>query len=192
MSEKLTFEDILNELMLEEPEPTHAALLRWQGRYPQYRNELAEFFATWAIQRDSPEPEPEIDEEWIVQQGVSHAMEILGRQGRLISPDSIGPLDELEQLVLTAVYLLHGRGYIVSITDKVSEMAGKEVLLGSAFAALSRLENHGLVLSRHSDPETEPEGKTRRYFAITLTGERALALARETSKRLTDLLGDFA
>ena len=192
MSEKLTFEDVLNELMLDEPEPTHAALLRWQQRYSQYHNELAEFFATWAIQRDSPEQEPEIDEQWIVQQGVSHAMEILGRQRRLISPDSIGPIGEFDQLVLTAVYMLHGRGYMVNITDKVSEISGKEVLLGSVFAALSRLENHSLVMSRHSDPEAEPERKTRRYFAITLTGERALALARETSKRLSDLLGDFA
>lgn len=192
MTEKLTFEDVLDSLMLAEPEPSYQALVRWQKRYPQYRNELAKFIATWAVQRDRPEEPPEIDEEWIVQQGVNHAMEILQRQGRLISPDSIRSLGEFDQLVLTAVYLLHGKGYSVNITAKVSEMSGREVLLGSTFVALSRLERRGLVSAWPSDPETEPEGKTRRYFTATIAGERALALAKEKSKLLADLLGDFA
>ena len=33
---KMSFEDILDELMLEEPTPSYAALLRWQERYPRY------------------------------------------------------------------------------------------------------------------------------------------------------------
>ena len=52
------------------------------------------------------------------------------------------------EYVLTAIYLLRGEGYAVSITEKVDEMTGKENLISSTFAALSRLEGRGLVESR--------------------------------------------
>ena len=191
MTANMSFEDVLDELMMEERTPSYATLLRWQKRYPQYHEPLAEFFATWAIQKEKPQ-KVEIDEESLVQRGVSHAMEILRRQGRLISPDSIESLQRFDQLVLAAIYLLHGQGYSVNIAGKVDEISGTRPLLGSVFVSLSRLENRGLVSPRLADPATEPEGKTRRYFTATLAGERALAAAKETSKLLADFLGDFA
>ena len=193
MTEKLSLDDVLDELMLEEPEPTDEALARWSARYPHYRHDLAEFFATWREQRDLPEEaEPLINEERLVQQGVNYAMEILRKQGRIISADSIGPISPFDQLVLAAVYMLHGEGDVVNITDKVSEMSGREVLLASTFASLDRLEKAYLVFGRDSDPETEPDGESRRYFTMTLVGEKVLVRERETSKLLNDLLGDFA
>ena len=65
-------------------------------------------------------------------------------------------------------------------------------MLASTFASLNRLESRGLVSSRVAGPETEPEGRTRRYFTVTLAGDRALAQAKETSKLLADFLGDLA
>src|SRR5437016_11755091 len=59
--------------------------------------------------------------------------------------ESLAPLD---QLVLTAIYLLHGEGYSVNITEKISDMSGARVLLGATFMSLSRLESLGLVSSR--------------------------------------------
>ena len=50
MTDPITFEDVLDELMLEEPKPDYEALVRWQERYPKYRKELADFFATWSVQ----------------------------------------------------------------------------------------------------------------------------------------------
>src|SRR5437660_10506170 len=144
MTQRLSFEDVLDELMLEDPEPTYEELLRWSERYPQYRHDLAKFFATWAIQKEQPQ-ETEIDEERIVQQGVNYAMEIMRKQGRLISPDSIGPVSEFDQLVMAAVYMLHGDGYAVNITDKVNEMSGRDVLLAYTFASLDSLEKRYLV-----------------------------------------------
>src|SRR2546426_1952159 len=191
MTEKLSFDDLLDEMMLEEPKPSYEALVRWCERYPQYRDELAGFFATWAIQSDMPQT-VEIDEERLVEKGVNHAMEILRRQGRLIPNDEIASLDPFEELVLTAVYLLHGEGSGIKITEKVGEMLGREVLLGSIRVALARLEKRDLISSCRTDPETEPEGKRRQYFSITLAGEHALAHAKEASQRLTGLLGDLA
>jgi DNA-binding PadR family transcriptional regulator len=123
---------------------------------------------------------------------VKHAFVLAGRQGRLAGGDPAESVSLFDQLVLTAVYLLRGAGYSVSITDKVSEMSGSQVVLGSTFGSLGRLERGGLVTARLADPQTEPEHKGRRYFTVTLAGERVLAEARATSRIVADFLGDFA
>src|SRR5437879_12095611 len=86
MTDPITFEDVLDELMLEEPKPDYEALVRWQERYPKYRKELADFFATWSVQEHRAQfgPQTPIDEEKLVKKGVEHVMEILRRQGRII------------------------------------------------------------------------------------------------------------
>ena len=194
MTEYLSFDDVLDDLMLEEDHPTPEALARWQQRYPQWRDSLASFFATWAHQESlSDQPEPKIDEEKIVRKGVDYALEILRKQGRLISPESIGPLSERDQLVLTAVYLLGGSVYPVSIALKVGDMQGTKPLLASVFAALESLERKALILPRPADPVAEPEhAGIRDYYVVTMAGSRALAQARETSTVLARFLPDFA
>ena len=54
MTEKITFEDVLGELMLEERNSDYKTLVRWQKRYPQFRYHLADFFATWSVARRPP------------------------------------------------------------------------------------------------------------------------------------------
>ena len=187
---ELSFDDVLDEVMLNEEKPSYEALLRAQQRFPKYRDSLAEFFATWAVQEDLPEElEPEIDELPILEQGVRHAMEILERQGRLVPENSFEPLTAADQLVLGAVCLLRGEGNGVSITDKVSELCGTEALLGTTFGSLSRLEKRGLIEAWQSDPETELNGKSTRHFTITILGERALVYATEKVSSLAAALG---
>ncbi len=151
------FDDVLHELMLEGSRPSYEALLRWCERYPQYRDELEQFFTIWAVQQALPERSP-IDEERFGAQAVKHARAILRRQGLSATPERVAPpadetkpLKEFDQYVLTAIYLLRGEGYAVSITEKVDEMTGKENLTASTFAALSRLEGRGLVESREKE-----------------------------------------
>lgn len=74
-----TFEDILDAIMLQEAEPSHQALMRWAARYPEHRDELARFFATWAVQKDEPK-EATVDEARVGHRLVSHALNILHRQ----------------------------------------------------------------------------------------------------------------
>jgi len=69
-------------------------------------------------------------------------------------------------------------------------MSGTRVLLGATFVSLDRLEQLGPVSARLADPENESEGKTRRYFAVTLFGERALVRVKQTSK-VADFLEDY-
>jgi hypothetical protein len=61
-------------------------LTKWCARYPQHRDALARFFATWAVQCELPE-QTQIDEERIGNLLVSHALNVLHRQESAAAPD---------------------------------------------------------------------------------------------------------
>ena len=196
---KFDFEDLKYDIMYE-GDSSNAALHRWQESYPQYRDRLEEFFNGWALQKlyaDLPDDEevPHIDEERFVREGVQFAMEILRSQGRLL-PETPAKLPEpFDQLVLTAIYLtylLHGRADAVAIAQRVSEMSNREVFVGSIYFVLDRLENQGFVRGVEADPACEPDGNARRYFTVTLAGERVLALAKQHSTAIANFLEDLA
>jgi hypothetical protein len=44
-----TLDDVLFELILAEPRPTHEALCRWITLWPQFACELEDFFVAWSI-----------------------------------------------------------------------------------------------------------------------------------------------
>lgn len=77
--EQMTFDDILDEILLQETEPRYEALLRWYSQYPEYRDELTRFFAIWAETNEESERSI-IDEERVASRMVSHAMNLLHHQ----------------------------------------------------------------------------------------------------------------
>ena len=192
MRKYTTFEDLLDDLVHEEPEPTYEALVRWQERCPDWRQSLEEYFHVWTIQREQLDELPEINEHAIVEKGVEYAMGILREQGRIIPDDHIEPVSDFDQVILAAIYILNGRGHVIEIADKAGEMTGREFLLGSILMSLTRLEEKYLIESWESEPSSERAGKSRQYFNITIAGERALAYAKETSRVLSLLLGDLS
>jgi hypothetical protein len=189
MTRDLSFDEVLELLMMEESSPHYDVLLKWQERYPGYERELAEFFATWAIQEHDPSPSV-IDKERLAAEGTQKTMEMLRQQGRIV--DKIEPLSQFDQLVLTAVYLLHPDADTASITEKLSEMTGQQVLQETTSLALSGLQQRFLVDSWVPDTEIEPDVEDTTYYTMTMTGDRALAHAKATSKAVADFLGDFA
>jgi hypothetical protein len=74
-----SIEDLLDRILLEEPAPTHAALQRWIARYPEHREPLARFFATWAVQEEHPDEGVAIDEARLGAAALEHALAILDR-----------------------------------------------------------------------------------------------------------------
>lgn len=83
----IPLEDVLDALMLQESEPSYTALMRWCDQYPEHRDELARFFATWAVQKELPE-KTTVDETRVGTCMVSHALNILHRQDATRSSDS--------------------------------------------------------------------------------------------------------
>jgi len=132
------------------------------------------------------------DEAATVEKGVKYAMDILRREEDFVPKTSVEKLKPLDQLVLAVAFVFRGSGHAITILEKVSEMSGKRVLLGSILGSLDMLERKGLIESRPANPETESERKDFHYFMATMAGERALADAKATSETIAGLLGDLA
>lgn len=93
--------------------------------------------------------------------------------------EPIEKLPRLDQLVLTAAYLLRGEGDTLAVWEKVNEMLQKESNAGAFYVAVERLGRQGLLQARLSDPVPERGGIPRKFLIVTAKGERALAHARE-------------
>jgi PadR family transcriptional regulator len=89
-----------------------------------------------------------------------------------------------ELIVLLAVVRLGDEAYGVPISKELLSLAGREVALGSIYAALDRLQQKSFVTSLLGDPTPERGGRAKRYFRVTPNGVRALKMTR---KALTNL-----
>src|SRR5438874_12991492 len=87
-------------------------------------------------------------------------------------------LGEMELMVLLAVVRLGDDAYGVPISKELLNLAGREVALGSIYAALDRIEQKGFVTSLLGDPTPERGGRGKRYFGVTPAGVRALKVTR--------------
>src|SRR6204780_2295088 len=95
-----------------------------------------------------------------------------------------GYLGEFELMVLLALIRLGENAYGVPISREIEQRSGREVALGSVYAALERLEEKGLVASRLGDPTAERGGRAKRFFRITESGLRDV---RQTQRALINL-----
>ncbi len=93
-------------------------------------------------------------------------------------------LGEFEIMVLLALIRLGDDAYGVPVSREIEQCGGREVSLGSVYAALERMEEKGLVTSRLGDPTAERGGRAKRYFHITVQGLRSV---RETQRALVRL-----
>src|ERR1700730_9738341 len=93
-------------------------------------------------------------------------------------------LGNFELMVLLAVLRVGADAYGVPIARELEDRINREVLLGSVYAALERLEAKGLVASILGDPTPERGGRAKRYFTVTAKGLREI---RETQRTLVRL-----
>ena len=93
-------------------------------------------------------------------------------------------LGELELMILLAVVNLGEEAYGVTISHEIERRIGRDVSLGSVYAALERLAARGLVASRLGDPTPERGGKARRYFRVTKSGLRQVQETRRVLQNM--------
>ena len=93
-------------------------------------------------------------------------------------------LGEFELMILLAVIRLGDSAYGVPISRELLETTGRDVALGSVYAALDRLEQKDFVSSTLGDPTPARGGRAKRYFRVTPKGIRE---AKMTKKALTSL-----
>src|SRR5215472_10293428 len=93
-------------------------------------------------------------------------------------------LGNFELMVLLAILRVGEDAYGVPIAHELEESSGKDVLMGSVYAALDRLETKGFVSSRLGDPTPERGGRAKKFFKVTARGLRE---ARDAQRALTRL-----
>src|SRR5262249_17330053 len=93
-------------------------------------------------------------------------------------------LGSFELMVMLALIRSGDAAYGVPISKAIEKSTNREVLVGSVYAALERLERKGLVTSEVGDPPPERGGRAKRYFRIT---DKGLRQVRETRGALIKL-----
>jgi PadR family transcriptional regulator, regulatory protein PadR len=105
-----------------------------------------------------------------------------------------GYLGDFELMVLLALMRLGEDAYGVPISREIEEQSGREVALGTVYAALERLEEQRLVTSELGEPTPQRGGRAKRYFRITKRGLREVRDARRALinlwRGLRDLEGE--
>ena len=102
-----------------------------------------------------------------------------------------GYLGEFELLLLLAVIHLGDEAYGVPISRELEQHRGRDVSVGSVYAALERLEAKGLVSSSLGDPTPERGGKAKRFFRITREGLRQVHETRRVLTKLWQTIPDL-
>lgn len=93
-------------------------------------------------------------------------------------------LTDFELMILLATLRVSDEAYGVRIAQEIETTGGRSVVLAAVYAALDRLEKHGLVSSSVGDPTPERGGRAKRFFRVTPRGIRAV---KETQSALVAL-----
>ncbi|HVQ65395.1 MAG TPA: helix-turn-helix transcriptional regulator [Terriglobia bacterium] len=93
-------------------------------------------------------------------------------------------LSNFELMVMLAIIRIGDDAYGVSISNEIEETTGSEVLLGSVYDALTRLQEKGLIASTLGEATPERGGRAKRHFRTTARG---LRLVRDTQQSLVKL-----
>lgn len=93
-------------------------------------------------------------------------------------------LGEFEQVVLLTIVRLGEEAYGGKIRTTIDELIQREITIGALYITLDRLEEKGLVTSKHGDQVSLRGGRPRRYFNITSDGKQALNRSREVMQTL--------
>jgi PadR family transcriptional regulator, regulatory protein PadR len=100
-------------------------------------------------------------------------------------------LGEFELMILLAVIHLGEEAYGVPISRQLERQRGRDVSVGSVYAALERMEAKGLVTSSLGDPTPERGGKAKRFFRITGQGLRRVQETRRVLTKLWQAIPDM-
>ena len=90
------------------------------------------------------------------------------------------PLGVLEEQILVAVLRTGDDAFGMQVRREIERVTERELAIGAVYATLDRLEEKGLLTSRRMISD----GASRRIFAVSAQGARALAATRAMRERL--------
>jgi DNA-binding PadR family transcriptional regulator len=119
--------------------------------------------------------------------GVSRALKQLSEANLFTILEQMTKREQLgnfELMVMLVLLRLGESAYGVPICEELEKRTGRDVAIGSVYAALERLEAKGFVGSELGEPTPERGGRAKRYFHVTARG---LKEVRETQRSLVKL-----
>jgi DNA-binding PadR family transcriptional regulator len=93
-------------------------------------------------------------------------------------------LTDFELMILLAILRIGKAAYGVPIATEIEKTGGRRVVVAAVYAALERLERHGLIFSTIGEPTPERGGRAKRFFEVTPQGVRAV---KDTQRALVAL-----
>jgi DNA-binding PadR family transcriptional regulator len=105
------------------------------------------------------------------------------------------PLGEFEVLIIMAVLHLGADANGSRVREEIERRTGRRVARGAVYVTLDRLDEKGLLSSRHSAGSPERGGHPVRAFKVTPAGfgalRRSVAAMRNMQAGLEAVLGDL-
>jgi DNA-binding PadR family transcriptional regulator len=93
-------------------------------------------------------------------------------------------LGRFELMVILVLIRLGDNAYGVPISEELEKRTGRDMAVGSVYAALERLEDKGFVTSEFGEPTPERGGRAKKYFHVTARG---LKEVKETQRSFVKL-----
>jgi PadR family transcriptional regulator PadR len=103
-----------------------------------------------------------------------------------MTPPSLAPVGEFEQVVLLALLHLGDTGYAVTVRKEIERRTERPVSRGAIYVTLLRLEKKGYLDSQLADPTPERGGRAKRYYRVTSPGVAALKRSWTALQRMGD------
>ena len=93
-------------------------------------------------------------------------------------------LTVFEETVLLAIYRLKENAYSVTIHQKIFEMTGKDVIVGTLFNTLKQMDRKGYLNKKKGRPVNEKGGKNVVFYNISVEGFKALEQTRKMNEKI--------
>lgn len=93
-------------------------------------------------------------------------------------------LGEFELMLLLTIIRLADDAYGVPLSRELATLRGRDVSIGSVYAALDRLEIKGLITSSLGESTPERGGRAKRYFRVTRQGLKSVTETRKVLSKL--------
>jgi DNA-binding PadR family transcriptional regulator len=89
-----------------------------------------------------------------------------------------------EEQILLAIVHLDDRAYLVNVREKLKDITGKYLDVGSINKTFKKLDREGLLASELGEPTPVRGGKAIKYYTLTKKGYNALAEVNAMQKSL--------
>ncbi|MBU1100256.1 MAG: PadR family transcriptional regulator [Bacteroidetes bacterium] len=83
-------------------------------------------------------------------------------------------ISRAEEIILTAILLLEGNAYGITIRDHILKVTGHEWSFASIYSPLDKLKQKGFVEKELGGATQERGGRNKYLYVITETGKEAL------------------